>query len=133
VPPILPQAAFEALVRGLVPGGEDEWTAAGLDEFLRGYATPGGRYAFHAAARNLLLDEPHGETGMWSRLRAMETPALFVWGREDRLVPIGFMRHVQEALPAARHVELSCGHVPQVELPVQTHAAIRAFLADQGA
>ena len=44
------------------------------------------------------------------------------------LVPIAFARHVAEALPAARHLELDCGHVPQVERPRQTHAAIRAFL-----
>jgi pimeloyl-ACP methyl ester carboxylesterase len=130
LPALVPPRAIEALVRGLVPGGEDGWAAAGIDEFARAYATPGGRSAFHAAARAIYLDEPHGETGLWSRLRAMETPALFVWGREDKLVPIAFMRHVEAALPAARHVELPCGHVPQVELPGETHAAIRAFLAD---
>jgi pimeloyl-ACP methyl ester carboxylesterase len=43
-------------------------------------------------------------------------------------VPIAFARHVAEALPAARHLELDCGHVPQVERPRETHAAIRAFL-----
>jgi pimeloyl-ACP methyl ester carboxylesterase len=46
------------------------------------------------------------------------------------LVPIGFMKHVERALPGARHVELSCGHVPQVERPRETHAAIRRFLAE---
>jgi pimeloyl-ACP methyl ester carboxylesterase len=43
-------------------------------------------------------------------------------------VPIAFARHVAETLPDARHVELDCGHVPQVERPRQAHAAIRAFL-----
>ena len=32
------------------------------------------------------------------------------------------------ALPAAAHVELDCGHVPQVEAPGPTHAAIARFL-----
>jgi pimeloyl-ACP methyl ester carboxylesterase len=53
-----------------------------------------------------------------------------VWGRHDVLVPIGFMKHVERALPRARHVELPCGHVPQVERPRETHAAIRSFLAE---
>ena len=35
------------------------------------------------------------------------------------------MKHVERALPAARHVELDCGHVPQLERPRETHAAIR--------
>ena len=59
----------------------------------------------------------------------LQGDALFVWGREDRLVPIGFARHVREALPAAEHLELDCGHVPQLEAPRETHAAVRGFLA----
>ena len=35
---------------------------------------------------------------------------------------------IEEALPAARHVELECGHVPQVELPGPTHRAMADFL-----
>jgi pimeloyl-ACP methyl ester carboxylesterase len=130
VPPVFPEAAVDALMRRVAPSDGGGWAAAGLDEFVRAYASPGGRYAFHAVARNVYLDEPHGEAGMWPRLREMAVPALFVWGRRDRLVPIGFMRHVEAALPAARHVELDCGHVPQVERPRETHAAMRAFLAD---
>jgi pimeloyl-ACP methyl ester carboxylesterase len=42
---------------------------------------------------------------------------------------IAFARHVREALPAALHVELGCGHVPQLEAPKETHAAVRRFLA----
>jgi pimeloyl-ACP methyl ester carboxylesterase len=51
-----------------------------------------------------------------------------VWGLQDRLVPIGFARHVREALERAEHVELNCGHVPQLERPRETHAAILRFL-----
>ena len=49
-------------------------------------------------------------------------------GRRDPLVPIGFERHVQERLPAATHLELSCGHLPQVERPRELVAGIRDFL-----
>ena len=34
------------------------------------------------------------------------------------------MKHVERALPTARHVELDCGHVPQVEASAATHAAV---------
>jgi pimeloyl-ACP methyl ester carboxylesterase len=61
----------------------------------------------------------------------MQQDALFVWGRRDTLVPIAFARHVAEALPEARHLELDCGHVPQVELPRPTHQAAGAFFAGQ--
>jgi pimeloyl-ACP methyl ester carboxylesterase len=116
----------EPVVRRLFPA--DGWAAAGVDEFLRAYKTPRGRHAFNAAARNIYLDEPHGDDGMWSRLAALQHDSLFVWGRKDSLVPIGFMKHVERTLPAARHLELDCGHVPQVERPRETHAAIREFL-----
>jgi pimeloyl-ACP methyl ester carboxylesterase len=42
-------------------------------------------------------------------------------------VPIGFEPHVREALPASMHLELDCGHVPQLEAPVQTHRALLKF------
>jgi pimeloyl-ACP methyl ester carboxylesterase len=125
-----PRPIVEAMVRRLVPSANGGWTAAGVDEFLRAYLTRSGRAAFYAAARNIYLDEPHGEEGFWTRLESLQSDSLFVWGREDMLVPIGFMRHVERALPRARHVELDCGHVPQVERPRETHAAIRKFLAE---
>jgi pimeloyl-ACP methyl ester carboxylesterase len=52
-----------------------------------------------------------------------------VWGRGDRLVPFGFAAHVRRTLPEAEHLELDCGHVPQLERPGATHEAIRGFLA----
>ena len=67
------------------------------------------------------------------RLRTLQPDALFVWGCRDRLVPIAFARHVADALPRARHRELDCGHVPQVERPKQTHAALAAFLFEVAA
>ena len=66
---------------------------------------------------------------MWSRLASLQQDALFVWGRKDSLVPIGFMKHVERTLPAARHLELDCGHVPQLERPRETHAALAEFFA----
>ena len=122
-----PRPVVEGIVRRLIPGARDGWAAAGVDEFLRSYFSARGRAAFYAAARNIYLDEPYGERGFWTRLRELSPEAMFVWGRQDNLVPIAFMRHVERALPAARHVELDCGHVPQLERPRETHAAMRDF------
>lgn len=123
-----PRPIVEAIVRRLIPGAAEGWTAAGVDEFLRAYLTPAGRAAFYAAARQIYLEEPHGDHGFWTRLRTLHPPALFIWGRKDRIVPLAFARHVTDALPHAEHLELDCGHVPQVELPRQTHDAISRFL-----
>jgi len=124
-----PRTAVEAIVRRVIPGAQEEWTAAGIDEFLRSYLTPRGRAAFYAAARNIYLEEPRGPHGLWTRLPELEPASLFVWGKRDQLVPIRFADHVREALPGARHLELDCGHVPQLERPKQTHAALADFFA----
>ena len=125
---VTPRPVVERVVRRLIPGGGTGWAAAGVDEFLRAYLTPRGRAAFYAAARNIYLDEPHGDDGFWARLGGLSTDSMFVWGRRDTLVPIAFMKHVERALPSARHVELDCGHVPQLERPRETHAAMQDFL-----
>src|SRR4029079_12435497 len=82
---ITPRPVIEEVVRRFVPGGRDGWSAVGVDEFLRAYTTARGRTAFYAALRNIYLDEPEGNDGFWTRLRALEHESLFVWGREDRL------------------------------------------------
>jgi pimeloyl-ACP methyl ester carboxylesterase len=124
-----PRWAVDPIVRSLVPGGKEGWSAAGVDEFLRAFLTPSGRVAFYEAARNIYMEEPHGERGFWTRLRELAPDSMFVWGRNDRLVPLGFRRHVEECLPAATHVVLECGHVPQLERPRETHATMHEFLS----
>jgi pimeloyl-ACP methyl ester carboxylesterase len=127
---ITPRWLVEAIVHRIIPGADRSWVQAGVDEFLRAYLTPRGRVAFYAAARQIYLEEPHGSGGFWTRLAQLEPPALFVWGKHDGLVPIAFAEHVKDTLPSARHLELDCGHVPQIERPVETHAAIAAFLRE---
>ena len=129
---ITPRWAVEAVVHRILPVAQSNWIQAGVDEFLRAYLTPRGRVAFYAAARQIYLEEPHGANGFWTRLAALAPPALFIWGKRDWLVPVTFAAHVRRTLPAARHVELDCGHVPQLERPTQTHAAITAFLQPSG-
>jgi len=124
-----PRPVVEAIVRRVVPGADEEWTAAGIDEFLRSYLTPRGRAAFYAAARNIYLESPNGRTGLWTRLPGLEAPSLFVWGKRDSLVPIGFADHVRRALPESKHLVLPGGHVPQLENPKRTHEALLKFLA----
>jgi pimeloyl-ACP methyl ester carboxylesterase len=105
------------------------WYEAGADEFLRVFRTPRGRAALYASMRNIYLDEPGGERGFWVRLERLDTPAMFLWGDRDRLVPAGFDRHVRRVLPGARSRVLEdCGHVPQFEHPDRTHALIRSFM-----
>lgn len=125
---VTPRAVVEGVVRRMIPGADSNWVQAGVDEFLRVYLTRRGRMAFYAAARQIYLEEPHGATGFWTRLHDLEPEALFVWGKRDRLVPVGFAAHVRRTLPRARELILDCGHVPQLERSEETHAAIAEFL-----
>ena len=125
---ITPRSLVEAFMRQLIPGADTPWGRSGIDEFVRTYTNPRGRVAFYAAARHIYLDEPHGDRGFWTRLARLAPESLFIWGRDDTLVPTSFIKHVEKALPVARHVEIDCGHLPQIERPRETHSAIAAFL-----
>jgi pimeloyl-ACP methyl ester carboxylesterase len=121
----VPRAVVEAFVRRLIPGGRSGYATAGVDEFLRSYLTARGRAAFYAAARQIYMEEP---ARFWTALRELDLPSLFIWGAHDPLVPAAFERHVREAVPAAAHVTLSCGHIPQIESPRELHRRMSAFL-----
>jgi pimeloyl-ACP methyl ester carboxylesterase len=125
---LTPRSLVEAITRRLIPGAETPWGSSGIDEFVRLYTNPRGRVALYAAARHIYLDEPHGARGFWTRLAQLAPESLFIWGRHDPLVPRAFIKHVEQALPAARHVEIDCGHLPQIERPRETHSAISEFL-----
>jgi pimeloyl-ACP methyl ester carboxylesterase len=99
------------------------------DEFVRYFSMPRGRIAFFSAAREIYLEDPHGRRGFWNRLSTLQVPALFVFGKKDRLVPHTFQRYVQRAVPHATCELLDeCGHVPQFELPERTNGLVRGFL-----
>jgi pimeloyl-ACP methyl ester carboxylesterase len=103
---------------------------AAADEFVRHFATRRGRIAFFHAAREVYLEEPHGTRGFWDRLPRLSSPALFIFGEHDRLIPRGFVRHVRRALPNAEcDVFEDCGHVPQFEMPEKTNKRVREFLS----
>jgi pimeloyl-ACP methyl ester carboxylesterase len=120
-----PRPIVEEIVRRSIPNGTSGWAAAGIDEFVRSYCTPRGRAAFYAAARHIFL-ERYPE--FWERLATLDREALFVWGRNDPIIPSAFARHVEAALPSAQHAELNCGHVPQIERPDETERVLKRFL-----
>ncbi|HEV7203555.1 MAG TPA: alpha/beta fold hydrolase [Jatrophihabitans sp.] len=107
------------------------WYDAAIDEFVRVMTIRSNRLATFSALRHIYLDEPFGEKGFWDRLPGLKPPALFIWGDKDVLVPAGFARFVDEALPGARTVVLeNCGHVPQFEFPEVTAGLTRDFIAE---
>jgi pimeloyl-ACP methyl ester carboxylesterase len=101
-----------------------------VDEFQRVYASAGARRAFMTTARNIYLEAPYGKRGFYTRLATLTTPALFIWGSHDRIVPAAFKPYVAEVLPHVEQIVLDgCGHVPQIERPQQTNALLTRFFA----
>jgi pimeloyl-ACP methyl ester carboxylesterase len=99
-----------------------------VDEFRRIYHTAGARYAFLSCARNIYLEKPFGRGGFYPRLAELQTPALFIWGSDDPLVPAAFSRRVEEWLPSAEQITLErCGHLPQVERAAETNKLLLDF------
>ena len=111
-----------------------DWYEAACDDFLATWRSPRARMAFFAAARQIYLEEPHGERGFWARLEAMQPPAFYVYGKQDPLISAYFGGRVQKFLPTAQ-VEIwdKCGHVPQVEYPEKTAKRLLSFFASAGA
>ncbi|WP_243768426.1 alpha/beta fold hydrolase [Leifsonia sp. TF02-11] len=71
-----------------------------------------------------------GDPGLLGRLGAVRVPTLMVWGASDRIVTPAYGRAVARAIPGARFVEIpEAGHLPQLEAPDATWAAIDPFLA----
>src|SRR4051812_47052653 len=100
-----------------------------VEEFLRTYRSVNARVAFSASARHIYLEEPNGPRGFYTRLRELEPPAMFVWGDEVPVVPLAISRYVCASLPDARQIVLEqCGHVPQVEHPVDANALVHDFI-----
>jgi pimeloyl-ACP methyl ester carboxylesterase len=101
-----------------------------VDEFERIYRSAGARLAFLTSARNVYLERPFGRGGFYPRLAGLKAPAMFVWGRHDKLIPAGFQPHVERWLPSAEHICFEdCGHVPQVERPERTNGLLERFFA----
>lgn len=64
------------------------------------------------------------------RLRAVNVPTLVVWGESDGVVTPAYGRAIAQSIPGARFIEIAeAGHLPQLEAPQATWAALDPFLA----
>jgi pimeloyl-ACP methyl ester carboxylesterase len=106
-------AAFEAHVA--LPDGADpvEWTVQ--------------QVRAQAAAARLLW--PVGDTHLARRLPRVTQPTLLVFGGADRVLPSGYRRRFQEALPQARlEVVAGAGHLVDLDAPQTLADLIDRFL-----
>ena len=66
------------------------------------------------------------------RLGRVQVPALVVWGASDRVITPAYGRALAASIPSARFELIAdAGHLPHLEQPRATFAAIDAFIAPQ--
>jgi pimeloyl-ACP methyl ester carboxylesterase len=101
-------------------------------EQVEGYAPPLESPAAHRALiRTALQILPEDLDVLSRRYGQLDVPALLLWGRQDRVVPLAVGRRLAATLPRAELVVLErCGHLPAEERPAESLAAVTAFLEE---
>lgn len=70
---------------------------------------------------------------LWPRMGEITCPALMLWGAHDQFSPASDGLRLSSAVANGRFVELAeCGHLPTLEYPQESAAAITHWLADHG-
>lgn len=100
-------------------------TPALVDRYWELLRYPGNREA--TIDRFSQPPSPPDEAG----LRRIQAPALVLWGRDDRLIPVGSAAWFAARLPHARVTILDqVGHIPMEEAPDRSLAPVLALLSD---
>jgi pimeloyl-ACP methyl ester carboxylesterase len=71
---------------------------------------------------------PPDTTEFQTRLKAVQAPALLIWGKDDQTVPVALGRRLVKDLPDARLEELDAGHIPNQERPREVLRLMQDFL-----
>lgn len=84
------------------------------------------------ATLRVLAGDPYmHDPKLLRRLRRVDVPALLLWGGSDRIVTPAYGAAYAEAFGSGRlHVIPEAGHLPQLERPEATLAAIDAYLRE---
>jgi pimeloyl-ACP methyl ester carboxylesterase len=120
----VPALLFHDAAQGVaaLTGGVDFSSMEALQQFLIGNARRLG------TAGKILFPIPNRR--VIRRLYRITTPALVLWGREDRFTPLLYAERWQALLPLARcEVIGSAGHMLPYEKPDAAAEAVEKFLA----
>ena len=94
-------------------------------ELVYEIASGGGKPGF-VDAFNAVLDYDFSD-----RLPDVQHPTLIVWGRNDRIVPVGGAYGYEQLIPNTQRVIFEeTGHVPMIERPALFNRVLEDFLAE---
>jgi len=95
---------------------------------------PGSVRAFTSILRNIATlrgARPGILEPIREGLGAITAPALILWGRQDRILPVSQAFDAAGRIPGARlHVFERCGHMPNVEYPKEFNRLVLEFLQE---
>ena len=94
-------------------------------ELVYEIASGGGKPGFLDAFKAIL------DYDFRDRLPEVQHPTLIVWGRDDRVVPVGGAYRYEQLIPNSRRVIFEdTGHVPMIERPALFNRLLEDFLAE---
>jgi pimeloyl-ACP methyl ester carboxylesterase len=113
---------MEVALRWRLYAHSDRVTAETIDDWWTPIKVPGTRRAALVAIRS----SPRGYEDLLEKIR---TPALVLWGKEDRLLPPEEGFRLSSSLRDSRLLVLpDIGHLPQEEAPEEFSRAVSQFL-----
>ncbi len=96
---------------------------------------PGAGKAFLKALRSMLNlggFRPEVIKNTHDKMRRIKTPALVIWGQQDRFLPISHLSTFMTLMPHAEPVVINnCGHAPMIEHALEFNRLTLAFLGRQ--
>lgn len=100
------------------------------EDQITAYTSPllmkGGKEAFLKILQNMDMRELDH---LSLRYREINVPLLLIWGEQDRLIPITYLKRLTQIFPKAKTLVISnCGHIPQEECPQEVLKGMLNFL-----
>jgi 2-hydroxy-6-oxonona-2,4-dienedioate hydrolase len=114
-------------VLSLVFYNKEQFTSdIAIETFLASRVTAGDQYTIQRFIDSI----SHGEDMLDGKLGAIKQPTLIIWGREDGLTPLAMGQRFNKEIAGSQiFIIEKCGHVPQLEKPVEFNAGLLKFLS----
>jgi len=97
-----------------------------VTDFVNRMRLPNAKYAFMSTLLGI-RDSPT----IIQRLPKILMPTLFVWGKEDNMIPMQCLKDFRQVPKAELVVINECGHTPFVERPAEFNDLILKFLVNR--
>lgn len=125
LPRLTPRPVVEDQIRR-VYGDPSRITPEVRDRYWELLLRAGNREAYKRYTRTARFSEHHEQLG------EITAPTLILWGELDQLIPVTHAREFARRIPGSRYlIWPGVGHVPMEEIPDESAAVARAWLAEQ--